>query len=555
MKYLNLLLLLQPVLAAHCPPTGPLLPPPSLASLPDSAGLHDRLNALLTSKTSSWNTSTNSFSVAITSLNDTIFEHHYTAPVRGEGGVAKVDSDTTYRIMSITKVFNALTLLLHAPYSLDTPVTKYIPELQGSKDYADVTLRMLTDQSAGMPRDGYAFDLYNAQGQQLIEAGFPIPDNKSIPSCDAVGMKTCSRATFFENLLQNRLSWLPGDKAGYSDQAFTLLGMAMENITGKPFAQLLRDSITTPLDMPTTGFNAPIRSRGIIPTGPGGVFWDFDIGNFNATAGLYSTPNELLKFVRAILNHILLSPANTREWMRPSRFAGSYTMGVGAPWEIFRLSHLTPDNRPVDIYTKSGSLPGYASYLVLIPEFNIGGAINVSGDDGDDAAFDLLDAVTSIAVPALDSLARVQAKETYAGKYTGQCDGLNCTASDTSSLELVVDSGPGLHVVSWVNNGKSVLNILAANKGAKTMDIEARLYPVGDGDRWRLAVERKHHVGGDTIRRPSEACSMWFQIDKMRYASLPVDEFVFRLSEGNAISVTNPGLRAKLTKEQGHGGR
>lgn len=58
--------------------------------------------------------------------------------------------------------------------------------------------------------------------------------------------------------------------------------MAMENITGKPFSQLLRDSITTPLNMPTTGFNAPDRSRGIIPTGPGGVFWDFDIGNFNA---------------------------------------------------------------------------------------------------------------------------------------------------------------------------------------------------------------------------------------------------------------------------------
>lgn len=124
--------------------------------------------------------------------------------------MAKVDADTTYRIMSITKVFNVLTLMLNAPYSLDTPITKYIPELQRSKDYADVTLRMLTDQSAGVPRDGknnvrlfcsnankkgYAFDMYNLQKQQLIEAGFPIPDNKSIPSCDSVGMKTCSRAS------------------------------------------------------------------------------------------------------------------------------------------------------------------------------------------------------------------------------------------------------------------------------------------------------------------------------------------------------------------------
>lgn len=93
---------------------------------------------------------------------------------------------------------------------------------------------------------------------------------------------SANEAAFFENLLHNKLSWLPGDKAGYSDQAFTLLGMAMENITGNSFARLLHDSITTPLDMPTTGFDAPDRSHGIIPTGPGGVFWDFDIGNFNA---------------------------------------------------------------------------------------------------------------------------------------------------------------------------------------------------------------------------------------------------------------------------------
>ena len=233
--------------------------------------------------------------------------------------------------------------------------------------------------------------------------------------------------------------------------------------------------------------------------------------------------------------------------MRPSGFGGSYTMAVGAPWEIFRVSHLTPDNRPVDIYTKSGSLPGYASYLVLVPEFNIGGAINVSGDDGDDAAFDVLDVVTTTLVPALDSLARKQAAK-YAGKYTGPCDGLNCTASAKSSLELSVDKGPGLRVVSWSNNGKSVMDVLAANKGAKTKDIEARLYLV-DGQRWRLAVERKTKQGS-TITKPSEACNQWFLIDKMRYASLPIDEFDFEVEDGKVVGVSNTGMRSNLTKNK-----
>ena len=150
---LKLILLAPLALAAHCPPTGPLLPPPSIPSAYDP-GLHHKLDALVKNSSNSWNSSTNSFSVALTSTNGTFFEYHYTAPVRGEGGVTKIDGNTAYRIMSITKVFNVLTLMLNAPYSLDTSITKYVPELAGNKDYQDVTLRMLADQSAGVPRDG-----------------------------------------------------------------------------------------------------------------------------------------------------------------------------------------------------------------------------------------------------------------------------------------------------------------------------------------------------------------------------------------------------------------
>lgn len=89
-------------------------------------------------------------------------------------------------------------------------------------------------------------------------------------------------AEFFANIKRNGLMWLPGDKIAYSDQAYILLGMVMQNITGKPFERLLQESITGPLRMPLTGFNPPENSRGIIPVGAGKIFWDLDIGNFNA---------------------------------------------------------------------------------------------------------------------------------------------------------------------------------------------------------------------------------------------------------------------------------
>lgn len=55
----------------------------------------------------------------------------------------------------------------------------------------------------------------------------------------------------------------------------------MQNITGKPFDELLHGIITRPLGMAMTGLNAPERSRDIIPTGAGRVLWDFNFANFN----------------------------------------------------------------------------------------------------------------------------------------------------------------------------------------------------------------------------------------------------------------------------------
>lgn len=106
----------------------------------------------------------------------------------------------------------------------------------------------------------------------------------------------------------------------------------------------------------------------------------------SSTAGLFSTPRNLTAYTRAILNNTLLTPAQTRTWLKPSSFAGSYAMHVGAPWEIFRLAHLTPDGRPIDVYTKSGSMPGWASYVFLVPEYNIGGTIMVAAVDANSPA-------------------------------------------------------------------------------------------------------------------------------------------------------------------------
>ncbi|CAH0035146.1 unnamed protein product [Clonostachys rhizophaga] len=340
-------------------------------------------------------------------------------------------------------------------------------------------------------------------------------------------------------LVSEPLVWQAGDRAAYSSLSFILLGYALENITGKTFIDLLKESVSKPLGLSFTGLDPPVDlSQAIIPAGQGGFVMGYDIGSYNTTAGLYSTPADISKFLRAIMANALVSSLQTRQWLKPSIFAGSFSTAVGMPWEIFRLSNLTPDNRPIDLYTKSGGIFGYETNMVLIPEFNVGISVLAAGDDAGDGLMGLLDIVIPATVSSLDQLARQQAKETYAGNYQ--------SANGTDAiLSLDVDDGPGLKITQWTNRGKSMLEFLASREGTNVMDLDARLYPVGEGQRWRLALERTERVNPSVF---SDACITWLRVDQMRYAKQPVDEFTFDIKGGAIIGLKNSGLRAKLVK-------
>jgi hypothetical protein len=149
-------ILLSTVLAGEigrCPPTGPVLPLPVIPSTFTMPDVVAEVNRLLNSSSPSWNASTTSFSVEITSADNTLLSLHRTAPIRNETGTDEVTTDTVYRIASITKVFATLELLLYAERYLDSPVTQFVPELQSALQYENITLRMLASHVAGVPRD------------------------------------------------------------------------------------------------------------------------------------------------------------------------------------------------------------------------------------------------------------------------------------------------------------------------------------------------------------------------------------------------------------------
>jgi hypothetical protein len=360
---------------------------------------------------------------------------------------------------------------------------------------------------------------------------------------------------FFDLLLQDDLSWKPGNKAAYSDIAYILLGYALENATGIPYTQFISEKITNPLGLQNTGFELPPLSKGIIPVGMQWFTNDFDYYKAyptplhhaclsltpSSTAGLRSTSHDLTAFLRAILNFTLLPPARTRNWLKPQAFTSS-SNAVGAPWEIYRPTFLTPTPRPIDHYTKQGDIPGYSAVFILVPEYDIGAAILVAGENSYTTSIELFDAVEGEIVPKLDELARKQALRKHGGRYISR----NSTGNAT--MELVVDSGPGLKISKWSNLGKDMLvtfdNLLFGGNGTK---LDARIYPIAERERWRVVFEKDGPEGKETVT--STACRTWETVDQVRYAGLPCDEVDFQVGEeGEIVGVSIQGLRSQLSK-------
>jgi len=111
------------------------------------------------------------FSVNVFSAtqNSSLFEYHHTAPsvANSTVRVSKVDSDSIYRVGSISKLFTVMTFLVAADDTyFSQPVTKYVPELAEttenltSTDYIsgihwdEVTLGELASHLGGVGRYG-----------------------------------------------------------------------------------------------------------------------------------------------------------------------------------------------------------------------------------------------------------------------------------------------------------------------------------------------------------------------------------------------------------------
>ncbi|KAI1134099.1 beta-lactamase/transpeptidase-like protein [Hypoxylon sp. FL0543] len=517
-----------------------------------------------------------SYSVEVFSADEELplWSHHWTAPnleSLNSTGVKKVDGDTVYRLGSVTKIFTILTFLAEVGDTMwNEPITKYVPEIAAmvsgadnshsisTPDWESITIGSLASQMSGLVRD-YALLGELTQGANPTRAqniGFPVIESADIPPCG--NRPVCNRTQFFEGLQRLPPSFSPFVTPAYSDIGYTLLGYALEQMTGKSFGQMVQDRIIKPLGLNRTFYTTPKASLGIIPGGPYKTNWAFNMGNESPTGNMYTSPSDLSRLGRAILRSTLLPPAMTRRWLKPVTFSSDPKSGVGMPWGVRQLP-LSKDTpyQFVTTFNKAGSLGVYSSVFALIPDFNIGFTILAAGNVPAALPMKIADALSNTYLPTMVNTARNQANQVYSGTYK------NSNSTVNSSLSVVVDSQtPGLSLSSWISNGTNLKWYSVALSQNVSQDYwdkiqpSVRLYPTGlwdatsDGGK-RVAFKAVFEdLSLPNASNPfSTDCSTWVSVAGIMYGSRPLDQFIFNVNAaGNVTSVENGALRNRLDK-------
>ncbi|KAI9150802.1 Beta-lactamase-like protein [Paramyrothecium foliicola] len=569
--------------ARTCPPLGPVLLAPRTPSSSEAVkqvvgGLQFQLNQMLgaTMKASG-------VSIGVKSLHEenSLFNFHYTPQVTSGIGADTIDEDTIYRVGSVSKLVPVL-LALQLEIDLDASILEFLPELGGQSyenlidtiQWKDITAKSLMSHLSGIPTHTAATtDLTILPNYPWNRKGLPaVPEGEGAKCSETPPLRPCDAADLLENLKHRRPAWLPyASSPGYSNIGYALLGLVLEAYTGEKFESLAQKHIFDVAGMDSTSFSAPVEAsedRVFVPVMEN--TWNVTLGVYEPAGGMFSSTKDLLRFMEAIASHKLLSPVETRKWLKPQAHTSSLSRSVGDAWEILRSDSITSDGRVVDVYTKLGAVGLYQGIVGIIPDYDVVFSVLLSGPEVNlYSQPQLTSAVVKALVPAIEEAGKAEARTHSAGVYVDK--------KTNSTLKLEIDDGPGFRVTELTVRGYNVLkNIFSYTLQAAAIDggagielpemyTEIRLNPTdrisssgiaGNGTTetaWRavfdiIPPEQVEAIESGLFYKDG-TCIAWTSFDAATYNFEAIGEFVFTNgADGATLGISNAAFDVSFIK-------
>ncbi|MGW1179825.1 serine hydrolase domain-containing protein [Streptomyces drozdowiczii] len=280
------------------------------------------------------------------------------------------DSDTQFRIGSLTKTFTAVLVLRlrdEGLLDLSDPLEKHLP----GTGAGDVTIHQLLGHSAGL-------------GAETTAPWWERTPGRVRPAlADVLGGQIAMHP--------------PGHRHHYSNPGYTLLGSLVEAVRGAAWDEVLRREVLEPLGMHRTSSLPQVPHAGGWAVHP----WADamlpepaeDLGLMAPAGQLWSTTADLLRFAAFLAegDDRVLSAASVEEMKRPSAAPepGDWDNGYGLGLQLIRRKGRT-------FIGHTGSLPGFLAALWVSAEDDVAAVVLVNATSGvaiGEVAADLVDIV------------------------------------------------------------------------------------------------------------------------------------------------------------------
>jgi CubicO group peptidase (beta-lactamase class C family) len=264
-----------------------------------------------------------------------------------------------FRLASLTKPLTATAVLMlveSGQLALDDTVQDLLP---------------------GYPAGGAAITL-----EHLLTHTSGTPEFTELPEWWAIHRQDTELDEVIDLFRGLPLAFAPGSRWAYSNSGYLLLGAIIEEVSGEGYADFLAGRVLAPLGMSSTTYDA--TSRCVIPGMVSGYSREprayvhpeyFSFTHFHAAGGLTSTVDDLARWYAALSSGSLLGAGALRRMWTPALLADGRSTRYGYGWWVGECR----GHRAVEHY---GSLPGYANYLLALPDDGILVVVVLSNDDG-----------------------------------------------------------------------------------------------------------------------------------------------------------------------------
>ncbi len=271
-----------------------------------------------------------------------------------------------FRIASHSKMFAAIAIMQlreDGKLRLDDPVERYLPWFKArpaGDDDGVITIEQLLSHTSGLQREA---------GDHWTTYAFPT--------------ETELKALYGDR----QAAFAPNTRWKYSNLAFAVAGLVVEQITGQKWADYVQQQMLAPLGMTSTsvdqhvtGLTVPYMRR--LPDGSRDVLPFVDARGMAAATGMTSNVDDLARFVSAQFRRgprtgaQILSAGSWREMHRVRAVDETWLSGSGLGFDFLRVANRTWIGH-------GGGYPGNTTHTLFQLNDKVGVIVLTNTNDSD----------------------------------------------------------------------------------------------------------------------------------------------------------------------------